>query len=179
MLQLIDEEILFIRQAVNCALIQSCRKPRFSHLLFPGNCAITATSGEAFESPIRFQTVRFPAASPHCSDHFLPKVREFLFPFTTFRQLRFRRLSVPQKICICRRTISERSFSSCFSPQYMRLNHIFHAPRPSFLQTGHTGIGQSYADVYRNDVPLHRHPKASVRSRKCSQCRTGSRRIRI
>ena len=51
MLQLIDEEILFIRQAINCALIQSCRKPRFPHLLFPGSCAITATSGEAFESP--------------------------------------------------------------------------------------------------------------------------------
>ena len=49
MLQLIDEEILFIRQAINCALIQSCRKPRFPHLLFPGSCAITATSGEAFE----------------------------------------------------------------------------------------------------------------------------------
>ena len=139
MLQLIDEEILFIRQAINCALIQSCRKPRFPHLLFPGSCAITATSGEAFESPTH-----------DCITFYLAKS-----------------------------IYTPKSFSKCFSPQYMRLNHIFHAPRPSFLQTGHTGIGQSYADVYRNDVPLHRHPKASVRSRKCSQCRTGSRRIRI
>ena len=138
MLQLIDEEILFIRQAINCALIQSCRKPRFPHLLLPGSCAITATSGEAFESPTH-----------DC---------------ITF--------------CLAKSIYTPKSFSKCFSPQYMRLNHIFHAPRPSFLQTGHTGIGQSYADVYRNDVPLHRHPKASVRSRKCSQCRTGSRRIR-
>ena len=139
MLQLIDEEILFIRQAINCALIQSCRKPRFPHLLFPGSCAITATSGEAFESPTH-----------DC---------------ITF--------------CLAKSIYTPKSFSNCFSPQYMRFNHIFHAPRTSFLQTGHTGIGQSYADVYRNDVPLHRHPKASVRSRKCSQCRTGSRRIRI
>ena len=139
MLQLIDEEILFIRQAINCALLQSYRKPRFPHLLFPGSCAITATSGEAFESPTH-----------DC---------------ITF--------------CLAKSIYTPKSFSNCFSPQYMRFNHIFHAPRTSFLQTGHTGIGQSYADVYRNDVPLHRHPKASVRSRKCSQCRTGSRRIRI
>ena len=138
MLQLIDEEILFIRQAINCALLQSYRKPRFPHLLFPGSCAITATSGEAFESPTH-----------DC---------------ITF--------------CLAKSIYTPKSFSNCFSPQYMRFNHIFHAPRTSFLQTGHTGIGQSYADVYRNDVPLHRHPKASVRSRKCSQCRTGSRRIR-
>ncbi len=138
MLQLIDEEILFIRQAINCALLQSYRKPRFPHLLFPGSCAITATSGEAFESPTH-----------DC---------------ITF--------------CLAKSIYTPKSFSNCFSPQYMRFNHIFHAPRTSFLQTGHAGIGQSYADVYRNDVPLHRHPKASVRSRKCSQCRTGSRRIR-
>ena len=139
MLQLIDEEILFIRQAINCALLQSYRKPRFPHLLFPGSCAITATSGEAFESPTH-----------DCITFYLAKS-----------------------------IYTPKSFSKCFSPQYMRLNHIFHAPRPSFLQTGHTGIGHSYADVYRNDVPLHRHPKASVQSRKCSQYRTGSRRIRI
>ena len=138
MLQLIDEEILFIRQAINCALLQSYRKPRFPHLLFPGSCAITATSGEAFESP-------------------------------THDGMTF---------CLAKSIYTPKSFSNCFSPQYMRLNHIFHAPRPSFLQTGHTGGGQSYADVYRNDVPLHRHPKAPVRSRKCSQCQSGSRRIR-
>jgi hypothetical protein len=55
-------------------------------------------------------------------------------------------------------------FLMVFTPQYMRLNQDFPAPRLSFLQTGHTDSGQSYADVYRNDVSLHRHPKAPVQS---------------
>ena len=75
MLQLIDEEILFIRQAINCALLQSYRKPHFPHLLLPGSCAITALHRERHSNlPQNFQTARFPAANPYCSDHFLPKV---------------------------------------------------------------------------------------------------------
>lgn len=54
LLQLIDEERFPLQQTINCALIQSCRKSHFPHLLLPGSCAITALHRETHSNlPLR------------------------------------------------------------------------------------------------------------------------------